>query len=754
MFTFLSRFRRQTAVLTALALVASVLVAVPASAADDDPKADYTATFSACVGAATEDQEFTDVPELHANWGDINCIGYYGITMGTGDGTTYSPIMSVTRKQMALFLTRLAEVVGIPMVADPADPGFTDIGDLDEDAQTAIAQLKELNITKGNNPSGTTYGPEGHVTRGQMALFIARLMEHMEPMAMDSDTVFGYKPEDVGVVDVIDTTDDDVDDPDEPGKARSPFTDLDRVTKETYDAITNLWELGVVAKGISDTGYAPSASIRRDHMAAFMAGVLDHSNARPAGVTMQTTKNTDFGSVAATRAISVRDDDFAPMADVSVKVFTATDSGGFDDDTGKCLTDNECDWSDNEEITGDDGNIFDPISVDTDDGDGADGNMENSETWYAWMGSDDSDEFVKGESGEASVTLTAKADALGIRVTADINKEAANNATEPNQVDVSKDRTVVITAQLIDTTTAGDASEAVAKEGVELTIGRTRQTVPDVPGPGSMKTDADGKVTFTIMGPEDDDDTPVSRDDTVTFTGNTDDDNTTGTDGNESDTITIRWRNTPAAVAEGVTDAPTYVIIDDDEVSVKVMVAYYDQYGNPAASGDRLTITVNNTEDNSADGTDTSGENAARVRSSGIARFTANLNAAAGHAIDVEVSALQAATDITAPDVPNVLAVRHAHKNDDGVSGNQLATASQVIVDADNDRFIIDTGDGTSGTIAGVLYSYKADDTFIVDDKTSDLSAFEEAIEENGNTVEVVLYDPDGKSIFSVGKTP
>ena len=47
----------------------------------------------------------------------------------------------------------------------------------------------------------------------------------------------------------------------------------------------------------------------------------------------------------------------------------------------------------------------------------------------------------------------------------------------------------------------------------------------DAPGPDDMKTDADGKVTFTIMGPEDDGDTnAVSRDDTVTFQGDVDGD--------------------------------------------------------------------------------------------------------------------------------------------------------------------------------------------------------------------------------------
>ena len=56
---------------------------------------------------------FEDVPAGHANAGDIDCIAYCGITKGTGDGTTYSPSMSVNCEHMALFLTRLAGLVGI-----------------------------------------------------------------------------------------------------------------------------------------------------------------------------------------------------------------------------------------------------------------------------------------------------------------------------------------------------------------------------------------------------------------------------------------------------------------------------------------------------------------------------------------------------------------------------------------------------------------------------------------------------------------
>ncbi|MCE2528026.1 MAG: S-layer homology domain-containing protein [Actinomycetia bacterium] len=725
----MTRFPHHVAVLAALTLLAGMLAAAPA-VGDEHPEADYTATFSACEGVPASG--FEDVPEDHASAGSIDCIAYYNITRGTSM-TTYSPLMSVTREHMALFLIRLASRVGIEVTDTPDDAGFTDIGDLSEGSQLAINQLADLDITSGT--SDTTYSPGDAVRRDHMALFIARLMDKMDPFAdpnaAGGAAPFAYIPEDVVAVNAEDD-DDDI-------AVMSPFNDLGLTTKKAYDAITALWELGV-ASGVSDTAYAPAALITRAAMADFMAGVLDHSNARPAGVTMQVNKTTDFGEVTAVRAISVRDDSFAPMGDVSVKVFTATDSGGIDDDTGKCLTDDACGWSDNDEITDADGNNFDSIDVATDDGDGGTGNMENSETWYAWMGDEDNSEFVKGESGEASVTLTAKAEALGIRVTADINEEATNN-----WVDVGKDTTVVLTAQLIavasDADNADDA-DAVAKEGVSLSITRTRDGVTDAPGPDAMKTDADGKVTFTIEGPEEPDDGALFRRvDTVTFTGDVDGDTT-----DETANLGVWWTNADAAVTKGETDAPTYVIINDDEVSVRVTVSYYDQFGNSAATGDRLTITVDNPDDTTEDGMDTTGTNGARVRSNGTARFTATLNAAAGAELTVTVSALQTATGVDADDRSGdtaILAVRHAHKNDDGVT----STADNLTADTDNDRFIID---GATDTTAGVLYSYDSGDTFIVDDATVDMDAFEEALDATGTTVEVVFYRADGMSIFSV----
>ena len=116
------------------------------------------------------------------------------------------------------------------------------------------------------------------------------------------------------------------------------------MSKNQYDAITQLYELGV-ASGISDTAFAPSALMTRAAMAGFMAAVLDHSNARPAGVSIMADKTFAYGEYVATVLVSVRNDMFRPMSDQLVDIFqnNCVDTCDNDfhfitegDDAGKC----------------------------------------------------------------------------------------------------------------------------------------------------------------------------------------------------------------------------------------------------------------------------------------------------------------------------------------------------------------------------------------------------------------------------------
>ena len=53
------------------------------------------------MGPALEDAGFTDLGALDAAVANINCLAYYGVTIGYGDGT-FGPGNDVTRGQMVL----------------------------------------------------------------------------------------------------------------------------------------------------------------------------------------------------------------------------------------------------------------------------------------------------------------------------------------------------------------------------------------------------------------------------------------------------------------------------------------------------------------------------------------------------------------------------------------------------------------------------------------------------------------------------
>ena len=181
------------AVLATGALIASLL-AVGASPAGAQPLSgapnaeannipDQLAETKACVGDALGDQMFTDVSDAHAFKDGINCIAYYGITNGTGDGATFSPNDDVTRAEMAVFIARAADAAGVDL-GDAMDEGFTDIGDIWQEAQDAINSL----ASKGMIPAGGEFRPGDAITRAEMATFLIGLLaEASSNVAIDSE---------------------------------------------------------------------------------------------------------------------------------------------------------------------------------------------------------------------------------------------------------------------------------------------------------------------------------------------------------------------------------------------------------------------------------------------------------------------------------------------------------------------------------------------------------------------------------------
>ncbi len=294
---------------TALSLTAVLLGAGAEPARAESGKPDFPPLYSACVGPAVESAGFRDAAGSFAE-DEINCIFHYGITRGrTAD--RFSAGETITRWQMALFLARGARPAGIVLPASPRPEGFRDIGGLSREAQWAINALAGAGIMPG--ASAVSFEPNRGITRASMA----DLLDAFLTEAVIGEG--GWDPEKI-------VPDDDV------------FTDLDRVSFHTYNAIRRIYELGITT-GQTETRFAPEGLVTRAQMAAFLARTLSHTIARPAGLSMQSSADEVSGSEGAVELlVSVRDQSFGPVTDAAVDLFYSDEPGAAFRSDGTCNT--------------------------------------------------------------------------------------------------------------------------------------------------------------------------------------------------------------------------------------------------------------------------------------------------------------------------------------------------------------------------------------------------------------------------------
>ena len=118
------------------------------------------------VTAHYQPESFPDVPADHWAYPDIMACWTAYVVQGYPDGL-YRPELVVTRDQMAVFIARR-----IPQPSrEPDEPTFPDVPP-DHWAYGSIEECAAESIVEGY-PDGK-YHPEWNVTRGQMAVFIAR----------------------------------------------------------------------------------------------------------------------------------------------------------------------------------------------------------------------------------------------------------------------------------------------------------------------------------------------------------------------------------------------------------------------------------------------------------------------------------------------------------------------------------------------------------------------------------------------------
>ena len=114
--------------------------------------------------AQIPNSRFSDVAADSFHGPFIERMAQLGVTAGCGDGT-FCPDNTVTRAQMAVFLTRAFNL-------DPGpDPGFSDVAP-DAWYYAQVAALAASGITAGCGEG--TFCPTQQTTRAQMATFLAR----------------------------------------------------------------------------------------------------------------------------------------------------------------------------------------------------------------------------------------------------------------------------------------------------------------------------------------------------------------------------------------------------------------------------------------------------------------------------------------------------------------------------------------------------------------------------------------------------
>ena len=319
----LTQFKKRTALLVTLAVACATVAIVPSAMAAASKVPNGAAVATAAVGAysaPTEMETMTACPPGSAAAAgfsdttstDVDCIKMYGITQGT-TATTYEPDGTIPRWQMALFIHRMFGPTGVAAAGLTAVPAFTDTSGLSADIQAAITALASHGITTGT--TATTYGPDSNVTREQMAMFLKRFAAIAKQPA-DGTGILGAMTLDIGTAGV--------------GNGDHNYSDIAGTTSEGYESIVALYNLGVTegaclagASYTCATTYRPGDDITRGEMASFIKRLLDQSNARPAGVSIQAVEGIATAG-AKTTMVSVRGADFSPSMNVLVDEFYDT----------------------------------------------------------------------------------------------------------------------------------------------------------------------------------------------------------------------------------------------------------------------------------------------------------------------------------------------------------------------------------------------------------------------------------------------
>lgn len=205
------------------------------------------AVTALAVVPASAASPFSDVSEDHPHFNGISTLSKAGVINGYNDGT-FKPSQAVTRGQAAKIIVNAFEL-GTANSVEKLN--FKDVNKSNEYYES-ITKLAGLGVVKGYNDN--SFRPNETVTRGQMAVMIAR--------ALDLNA-----------------------------KGTSPFTDVPEGSSYA-NAVTALYEAGI-SKGISATEYGVNNKVTRGQLATFIvnAMTIQPTESQPSSITPEEVFN-------------------------------------------------------------------------------------------------------------------------------------------------------------------------------------------------------------------------------------------------------------------------------------------------------------------------------------------------------------------------------------------------------------------------------------------------------------------------------
>jgi len=139
---------------------------------------EITVPSSACLNVPEDG--FTDVVDANIHESAIDCLVSFRVASGTSP-TTFTPTGNVSRAQMATFVAQAMAATGMTLPANPPD-AFTD--DNGTTHELRINQLKAANVIGGNGETGSNYNPSGDMRRDHMASYMAGAFEAVTGAAL------------------------------------------------------------------------------------------------------------------------------------------------------------------------------------------------------------------------------------------------------------------------------------------------------------------------------------------------------------------------------------------------------------------------------------------------------------------------------------------------------------------------------------------------------------------------------------------